>query len=98
MIAPASQRPRLDIVRNCHGNISNTPNDGGRMTQTTATEKDMYLQTLQRECETAVKVLKAYPATQGDFKPHERPRTAKELAWNFLLEPRIAQASLNGRL
>ena len=68
------------------------------MTQTTTTEKDMYLQTFQRECETTLKVLKALPATQGDFKPHERSRTAKELAWNFVLEQGLAEMALKGRV
>ena len=50
------------------------------MTQRTATEKDMFLQTFQRECQTTLKVLKAYPANKADLKPHEKSRTAKDLA------------------
>jgi uncharacterized damage-inducible protein DinB len=68
------------------------------MALTTATEKDMYLQTFQRECETTLKLLKAYPAAKGDFKPHEKSRTAKELAWNFVLEQGIAEMALKGRV
>ncbi|HEY6866126.1 MAG TPA: DinB family protein [Candidatus Eisenbacteria bacterium] len=68
------------------------------MAQTTATEKDMYLQSFQRECETTLKCLKGYPAAKGDFKPHEKSRTAKELAWNFVLEQGMAEAALKGKL
>ena len=46
-------------------------------------EKDMFLQTWEREFQTTLKVLKAYPASKLDFKPHERSMSAKELAWGF---------------
>ena len=68
------------------------------MAQTTATEKDMYLQSFQSECETTLKLLKGYPAGKGDFKPHEKSRTAKELAWNFVLEQGLAEMALKGRI
>jgi uncharacterized damage-inducible protein DinB len=62
------------------------------------TEKDMFLQTFDRECQTTLKVLKAYPAAKGDYKPHERSRTAKELAWTFVQEQGIAGKALSGRI
>ena len=68
------------------------------MTQKTATEKDMFLQTFQRECQTTLKVLKAYPANKADLKPHEKSRTAKDLAWNFVLEQGFADAALKGSI
>ena len=63
-----------------------------------ATEKDMYLQTFERECQTTLKLLRAYPVAKGDYKPHERSRTAKELAWNFVLEQGMADMALRGRI
>jgi len=68
------------------------------MPQKTMTEKDMFLQTLQRECQTTLKLLKAYPANKADFKPHEKSRTAKELAWNFVLEQGMADMALKGKI
>jgi uncharacterized damage-inducible protein DinB len=50
------------------------------------TEKEMFLQTWEREFQTTLKVLKAFPANKLDFKPHERSRSAKELAWTFNVE------------
>src|SRR5439155_16906236 len=35
---------------------------------------------------TTLKLLKAYPAAKVDLKPHERSRSAKELAWTFVFE------------
>jgi uncharacterized damage-inducible protein DinB len=48
------------------------------------TEKEMYLESWEREFQTTMKVLKAYPAGKMDFKPHERSRSARELAWTFV--------------
>ena len=52
------------------------------------TEKDQFLTVFEKEFPTTLKVLKAYPATQPDFKPHEKSRSAKELAWVFVIEQR----------
>ena len=53
-------------------------------------EKDMFLQTWEREYRTTLKVLKAYPADKLDFKPHERSMSARDLAWSFAMEDRMA--------
>jgi len=42
-------------------------------------EKDMFLQTWEREFKTTLKVLKAFPADKLDFKPHERSMSAEDL-------------------
>src|SRR5438309_11021457 len=49
-------------------------------------EKQQFLDTWGRECLTTLKVLKAYPPAKADLKPHERCRSAKELAWTFVFE------------
>jgi len=46
-------------------------------------EKEMLLQSWNREYLTTLKVLKAYPQDRQDYKPHEKARSAKELAWVF---------------
>jgi uncharacterized damage-inducible protein DinB len=59
-------------------------------------EKDQLLQTMERELPTTLNVLKAYPATKGDLRPHARSRTAKDLAWTFVAEGSFADAALAG--
>jgi len=39
-----------------------------------------------REHGTTMKVLRAYPSDQADLQPHPKCRTAKELAWIFVME------------
>lgn len=49
-------------------------------------EKDQFIQNWEREFQTTMKILNAYPENQLDFKPHERSRSARELAWVFNIE------------
>ena len=58
----------------------------------------MFLQSFQRESDTTLKVLKAYPADRGDYRPHERSRSAKELAWTFVLEQGLVTGGLGGHV
>ncbi|HLG93775.1 MAG TPA: DinB family protein [candidate division Zixibacteria bacterium] len=53
-------------------------------------EKDVFLKTWEREFQTTLKVLKAFPGDRLEFKPHERSRSARELAWSFPMEDRMA--------
>jgi uncharacterized damage-inducible protein DinB len=55
-------------------------------------EKEMLLGMWEREFPTTLKVLKAFPASKGDFKPHERSTSAKELAWTFVTEEQVGIA------
>jgi len=61
-------------------------------------EKEMYLQGWDRELQTTVKVLKAYPADKLDFKPHERSRSARELAWTFVEELAFVGMAVQGQI
>ena len=62
-------------------------------------EKEMFLKTWEREFNTTLKVLKAYPVAKLDFKPHERSMSARELAWSFPMEDRMAvHGATNGRI
>ena len=61
-------------------------------------EKDQLLSTMERELPTTLKVLKAYPSTKGDLRPHERCRTAKDLAWTFVAEGFFADGALAGTI
>jgi uncharacterized damage-inducible protein DinB len=62
------------------------------------TEKDMFLQTFDRECQITSKILKAYPANKADLKPAEKLRTAKELAWTFVGEQAVADMAFKGKI
>jgi len=62
------------------------------------TEKEMFVQTWEREFQTTLKVLKAYPANKLDMKPHERSRSAKELAWIFVAEENVLDGVCKGKI
>lgn len=62
-------------------------------------EKDVFLKTWEREFKTTLKVLKAFPGDQLEFKPHERSMSARDLAWSFPMEDRMAVlGAVNGRI
>lgn len=52
----------------------------------TATAKRNFLETYEREHQTTMRLLNAYPADKADFRPHPKCKTAKELAWVFVVE------------
>jgi uncharacterized damage-inducible protein DinB len=61
-------------------------------------EKEMFLQTWEREFQTTLKVLKAYPSNKLDLKPHERSRSAKDLAWTFVAEEGVVGGVAKGKV
>lgn len=62
------------------------------------TEKDTFLSTWEREFQTTLKVLRAYPTDHLDLKPHPRSRSARELAWTFVVEEKVINNVINGRV
>ncbi|HEX2833790.1 MAG TPA: DinB family protein [Thermoanaerobaculia bacterium] len=48
--------------------------------------KQTFLDTFDREFQTTLRVLRAFPPDQLDLKPSERSNTARQLAWTFVLE------------
>jgi len=48
-----------------------------------------FLQMLEQEHATTMKVLRAYPADQADLRPAEKSKTARELACVFAVESRM---------
>ncbi len=61
-------------------------------------EKDQFVQALEMEYKTTHKVLKAYPASKGDFTPHPKCKSAKDLAWNFIFEMQGADMAIDGEM
>ena len=49
-------------------------------------EKDMFMNTWEREFQTTLKILRAYPTDKLDLKPSDKSKTAKDLAWTFVAE------------
>jgi uncharacterized damage-inducible protein DinB len=64
----------------------------------TASEKQMFLLSFQRESDTTLRLLKAYPAERAEYKPHESSRSAKDLAWTFVLEQGMAAGAVGGHV
>jgi uncharacterized damage-inducible protein DinB len=53
--------------------------------------KETFLATYDREHETTMRVLRAYPEDQLDLKPHPKSNSARVLAWTFVLETYLGQ-------
>lgn len=50
------------------------------------TPKQQFLEAYDKEHATTMRVLKAYPKDKLDLRPHPKAKTARELAWGFVLE------------
>jgi uncharacterized damage-inducible protein DinB len=62
------------------------------------TEKDQFLSTMEREFPVTMRVLKAFPAGRSDLKPTAKCRSAKELAWTFVIEQKASEQALDGAI
>src|SRR6266852_3176799 len=63
------------------------------------TEKDMFLNTWQREFATTFKILKQLPPDKASFKPDaEKTKSAKDLASMFIAELGIADGVVKGKV
>jgi uncharacterized damage-inducible protein DinB len=56
------------------------------MATTTRSAKETFLETYDHEHATTMMVLRAYPEDRLDLRPHEKCKTARALAWVFVLE------------
>jgi uncharacterized damage-inducible protein DinB len=64
----------------------------------TPSAKQQYADTYVREHATTLKVLRAFPADQASYQPHERSNSALQLAWTFAVENHLALSALRGPL
>lgn len=63
------------------------------------TEKEMFLNTWQREHATTMKILRQLPADKADFKPtSEKTKTAKDLASVFIAEMNVVDGVVKGEI
>jgi len=58
------------------------------------TEREHYLASFEREYQTTLRVLKAYPATKGDLKFSDRSHTANEIAWTLAISQMVVEPIL----
>ena len=66
------------------------------MAQQTLTEKDQFLNAWNGEFQTTLRVLRAYPSGKDDYRPAEKSRTTRELAWTFIAEQKILEMAAGG--
>ena len=57
--------------------------------------RQQFLDAYEREHLTTMKVLRAYPPEQSELRPHEKLKTARELAYIFVQECGLGIAGLN---
>jgi uncharacterized damage-inducible protein DinB len=57
-----------------------------KMAVAAVTPQERFLEAYEREHATTMRVLRAYPTDRLDMRPHPRCKTARELAWVFVLE------------
>jgi uncharacterized damage-inducible protein DinB len=57
--------------------------------------RQQFLDAYEREHVTTMKVLRAYPPEQSELRPHEKLKTARELAYIFVQECGLGIAGLN---
>lgn len=56
--------------------------------------KLQFIHAYKQEHATTTKVLKAYPVDRSEFRPHERSKSARELAWLFVAEQHLCGVAL----
>lgn len=60
--------------------------------------KEQFLAAWDHEHETTMRVLRAYPADQLELRPHPKLKTARELAWVFVLECYLGERVWNDEI
>ena len=58
----------------------------GAAARGSASHQERFLVVYEQEHARTMKVLRAYPPDEADLRPHPKSRTARELAWIFVLE------------
>jgi uncharacterized damage-inducible protein DinB len=48
--------------------------------------RQTFLDAYEREHATTMRVLRAFPSDKAEFRPHAKSKTARELAWVFVME------------
>ena len=73
--------------------ISTTPVSAAAI-QAGVSARQMLLESFRRESATTLKILRAYPASQSELRPHPSSNTAQQIAWTFAIENALMEAAL----
>jgi uncharacterized damage-inducible protein DinB len=58
--------------------------------------KEIFLRIWERETQTTARVIRAFPADKLEFKPHERSRSIRDLAWQCVIDERVIEKIIEG--
>lgn len=61
---------------------------------TTHSPREQYLDVYQQEHERTMRVLRAYPRDKSELQPHPKLKTARALAWQFVIEQGLMEKAL----
>jgi len=56
--------------------------------------RDRYLDVYEQEHARTLRVLRAFPREKAELRPHPKARTARELAWTFVMEQGAVEKAL----
>ena len=68
------------------------------MSQQTMTEKEMFLRSFEKEYETTMRLLQAYPEGKLELKPAEKSRPARDLIWTLVTDSGVMADLIGGRI
>src|ERR1700730_16657063 len=66
--------------------MSTTTETAPSPAQAMASPKQQFLDTYEQEHQRTMRVLRAYPKAKVELQPHPKCKTARELAWMFVIE------------
>lgn len=61
-------------------------------------EREMFLQTWEREYNTTLRVMQAYPSDKADIKPADKSKSARDLLWVFVSELSLIEGICKGQI
>lgn len=68
------------------------------MATQTKTEREHFLEGAEREYQTTLRVIEAYPESKLDLQPAEKSKSARDLIWMQTLGKQITSAVIEGRV
>lgn len=58
--------------------------------------KEIFVRIWEREANATARVIRAFPPGSLNFKPHERSRSIRDLAWQCVIDERVIEKILDG--
>ena len=77
--------------------ISTTPVSGSTV-QVGLSARLALLESYRRESATTLRILRAFPATHAELRPHPTSNSAQQIAWTFAIENALIAAALRNEL